>query len=147
MTSQILFIIPDEEPPRLTNCTSEVTFQDTGLGPTGDLGIDEEEWNNSQFNDNSGTLSNELLGVPSGSMFPLGETEVVSRVTDPSGNTQDCNVTIRVSSKSYLFMNMLKGVHEVEGFFVFNTISLLNHYINRHNYAQLLLSCLLLVGC
>ncbi|XP_011674027.2 sushi, von Willebrand factor type A, EGF and pentraxin domain-containing protein 1 [Strongylocentrotus purpuratus] len=89
--------VRDEEPPRLTNCTSEVTFQDIGLDPFGDLGIDEEEWNTSQFNDNSGTLSNDVLGVPSGSRFPLGDTEVVSRATDPSGNTQDCNVTIRVS--------------------------------------------------
>ncbi|XP_054755195.2 sushi, von Willebrand factor type A, EGF and pentraxin domain-containing protein 1-like isoform X1 [Lytechinus pictus] len=90
--------VRDEEPPRIGNCNGEFNAIDPGLDPSGGLDIDDEDWNTSIIDDNSGSVSVDILGVPSGSNFPLGESEVVARATDSSGNSQDCNTTIIVSN-------------------------------------------------
>uniref|UniRef100_UPI002585C7C5 HYR domain-containing protein n=1 Tax=Algoriphagus sp. TaxID=1872435 RepID=UPI002585C7C5 len=82
----------DGEKPQLaypSDISSTVEFGSTGKIITYDLPI---------ATDNCGTPSLELIdGLASGEIFPVGQTTVIYRATDVTGNTADCSFTVTIT--------------------------------------------------
>ncbi|HCA83717.1 MAG TPA: hypothetical protein DEP18_08005, partial [Flavobacteriales bacterium] len=91
-TSTVTFnvTVVDAAPPTFTNCPSNITICQgnpvTFPTPTATDGCDP-----------SPTVT-QIAGLPSGSVFPLGNTTVTFRATDASGNFTNCTFTVTVNS-------------------------------------------------
>ncbi len=81
----------NDPPPVFINCPDDTLISTTGNSCSAIL-----SWNPPQAIDNCGADVNQISGLPSGSTFPLGITEISYVATDSIGNTDTCSFTITV---------------------------------------------------
>eukprot|EP00118_Oscarella_pearsei_P016356 m.155183 g.155183 ORF g.155183 m.155183 type:complete len:2420 (+) comp38660_c0_seq5:905-8164(+) len=105
-TSQVTYIARDSAG-NIGTCTFNITVND-GEVPVvkscpekqqrlvGRNGRKNVTWDEPQFEDNSGSVTNISQSHNSGDQFPLGKTRVLYTAQDPSGNLVQCKFTVRV---------------------------------------------------
>lgn len=97
--AQAIVTVEDNNPPTLV-CPDNILSTDC-------QGIIEYE--DPSFTDNCGTGDLVLVdGLPSGSEFPLGETQIIYVVTDIAGNTSSCNFIISISNPLMAAIEIVK---------------------------------------
>ena len=62
-------------------------------------------WSDLQATDNSGQSPTVTCSTGSGSRFGIGETEVICKIVDPSGNQAMCAFTVKIEGNEILFLN------------------------------------------
>ncbi|GEM_PF-4301892 len=92
-------IVTDKEPPIFTKCPSNITVEAT---TNCDASVDFKV----ETSDNCTTTLTQLQGFPSGSVFPVGTTDMTFKVEDPSGNFTTCQFTVTVIDKIPPFVSV-----------------------------------------
>lgn len=93
--------VTDLENPIISNCPANITIpKDTNLCG----GV--VTWIEPTATDNCGTLTlTQVVGLPSGSFFPLGPTNIIYVATDSAGNTDTCQFVVFVTDGSFPIIN------------------------------------------
>ena len=60
-------------------------------------------WTEPQVTDNSGQIPTITCDANSGSQFGIGETEVICRAVDSTGNQATCTFTVKIEGNANLF--------------------------------------------
>ena len=95
MTHYISFsLIEDNEPPKFTFCPASQT---TETGPSESTAV--AKWAFPEATDNSG-FTNITCDTESGSLFEIGETDVICEALDLSRNSDGCTFSINVLGKT-----------------------------------------------
>ena len=87
----------DNEEPIFMSCPANQT-KETASGLSTALVV----WTELQATDNSGELTNITCNVKSGGQFEIGETEVVCKARDPSGNGAVCSFNIEIKGNKVI---------------------------------------------
>lgn len=84
------------EAPVIQNCSGNLSVTTDASQPFATIVLDDPG-----FSDNSGNFSVNSTDSSSWSEFPVGSTEVLYIVEDPSSNTNECMFTIEVRGKVF----------------------------------------------
>ena len=92
----------DAEDPTIQNCPSNQSLE-TNLGkPTAVV-----SWTNLNATDNSRQLTTVNCDAESGSLFGIGETEVICEAVDFAGNRATCVFTVNIQGKLIIFVKYI----------------------------------------
>jgi len=89
---QVDVVIGDVLPPTINNCPSNITIN-VGAGQCSATA----SWTAPSATDNCGSATiNQTIGLPSGSVFPVGTHNIQYTAVDGSSNSSSCSFTVTV---------------------------------------------------